>query len=128
MIQTRALSWQSMTDAPTGVRIYRLQGVLDDSEESHAFLTRARDDMRADPCSLLLDLGAVERVTSAGISVVLALHRAAVDAGRAVALAALSRRNEMILEIAQVFSYIPAFEDESAALEARAANGWDPRS
>lgn len=128
MIQTRALSWQSRDDAPTGVRIYRLQGVLGDSEESHAFLTRARNDLRADPRSLLLDLGEVERVTSAGISVVIALHRAAVDAGRAVALAALSRRNEMILEIAQVFSYISAFEDERAALEARAADGWDPRS
>jgi anti-anti-sigma factor len=126
MIQMEVLRWQTRTDALTGVRIYRLQGVLGDSEESHAFLTMARSDMRADPRSLLLDLGEVERMTSAGVSIVIAVHKAAAGAGHVVALAALSRRNEMILEIAQVFRFIPAFDDERTALESRAADGWNP--
>jgi anti-anti-sigma factor len=124
MIRMEVLRWQSRTDAPTGVRVYRLEGVLGDSEESLAFLTKARDDMRADPRRLLLDLGGIERMTSAGVSVVIAVHKAAAAAGHAVALAALSRRNEMILEIAQVFRYIPAFDDERAALDACAVDGW----
>jgi anti-anti-sigma regulatory factor len=124
MIQTETLRWHSRTDAATGVRVYRLEGVLGDSEESHAFLTAAREDMRADPRRLLLDLGGVVRMTSAGVSIVIAVHKAAVAADRAIALAALSRRNEMILEIAQIFSFIPAFDDECAALDACAADGW----
>jgi len=124
MIQAGALQWQCTTDAPSGVRIYRLRGVLTDSDESYAFLARARDDMRTDPRPLLLDLGAVEHVTSAGVGIVLAVYKSAAGAGRAIALAALSRRNEMILEIAQVPRFIAAFHDERTALESCAAGDW----
>lgn len=126
MIEMESLRWESRTDAPTGVRIYRLRGVLGDSEESHAFLSAAREHMHVEPRRLLLDFGGIERMTSAGVSVVIAVHKAAVAAGRTVALAALSRRNEMILEIAQVFRYLPSFDDERAALDACTADGWDP--
>jgi len=126
MIEMDVLRWESRTDAPSGVRVYRLRGVLGDSEESHAFLSAAREEMRAEPRRLLLDLGGVERMTSAGVSIVIAVHKAATAAGYTVALASLSRRNEMILEIAQVFRYLPAFDDERTALDACVADGWDP--
>jgi len=125
MIQTGALQWRSRTDAPTGVRIYRLEGVLTDSEESFAFLTRVRQDLRADPRPVLLDLAGVPRLTSTGVGIVLAVLKSARGAGHSIALATLSRHNEMILEIAQTARFVAAFADEHAALEGCAAGAWE---
>jgi anti-anti-sigma factor len=119
-----ALQWRTTMDAVTGIRIYRLKGVLTDSEESYAFLAHARGEMSADPRSLLLDLGGVEHVTSAGVGIVAAVYKAAANADRAIALAALSRRNELILEVVQLSRFIAAFADEHAALEGFAAGDW----
>ncbi len=123
-----ALLWQTTLDAATGIRIYRLNGALTDSEESYSFLANARTEMSADPRPLLLDMGGVEHVTSAGVGIVVAVYKAASDAKRAIALARLSRRNEIILEVVQLLRYIAAFEDERAALEGYAAAGWTPEA
>jgi anti-anti-sigma factor len=128
MIHGSALQWQTTMDAATGIRIYRLNGALTDSEESYTFLASARGEMSADPRPLLLDLGGVEHVTSAGVGVVAAVYKSASNANRAIALAGLSRRNELILEVAQLFRFIAAFDDERAALEGYAAGGWAPGS
>jgi hypothetical protein len=50
----------------------------------------------------------------------------AANADRAIALARLSRRNEIILEIVQLLRFIAAFDDERAALEGYATGGWAP--
>ena len=110
------------------MRIYRLNGVLTDSQESYTFLASARDEMSADPRPLLLDLGGVEHVTSTGVGIVAAIYKAAANANRAIALARLSRRNEIILEVVQLLRFIAAFDDERAALEGFAAGGWAPGS
>jgi anti-anti-sigma factor len=128
MTHRGALQWQTTMDAATGIRIYRLNGALTDSEESYTFLASARGEMSADPRPLLLDLGGVEHVTSAGVGVVAAVYKSASNANRAIALAGLSRRNELILEVAQLFRFIAAFDDERAALEGYAAGGWAPGS
>jgi anti-anti-sigma factor len=128
MTSRSALQWQTTMDAETGIRIYRLNGVLTDSEESYTFLASARGEMGADPRPLLLDLGGVERVTSTGIGIVAAIYKSASNANHAIALAGLSRRNELILEVTQLFRFIAAFDDERAALEGYAAGGWAPGS
>ena len=126
MAHGSALQWQTATDAATGIRIYRLKGVLTDSAESYAFLASARGEMSADPRPLLLDLGWMEHITSAGVGIVAALYKSASNADRAVALAGLSRRNELILEVTQIFRFIAAFDDEHAALAGYAAGDWTP--
>jgi anti-anti-sigma factor len=113
-------------DAATGVRIYHLNGALGDSEESYSFLANARGEMSADPRPLLLDLGGVEHVTSTGVGIVAAVYKSASDANRTIALARLSRRNEIILEVVQLLRFIAVFEDEHAALEGYASIGWAP--
>lgn len=128
MARGSALQWQTAMDAATGIRIYRLNGVLSDSEESYTFLASARGEMSADPRPLLLDLGGVEHVSSTGVGIVAALYRAAANANRAIALARLSRRNEIILEVVQLLRFIAAFDDERAALEGFTAGGWAPGS
>jgi anti-anti-sigma regulatory factor len=118
------LRWQTTTDATTGVRIHRLHGALTDSEECYAFLASARGEMSADPRPLLLDLGGVEQVTSTGVGIVTAVYKSAANANRAIALASLSRRNEIILEVVQLLRFIAAFDDERAALAGYAAGDW----
>jgi anti-anti-sigma regulatory factor len=103
-----------------------LNGALTDSEESYTFLASARDQMSADPRPLLLDLGEVEHVTSTGVGIVTAIYKSASVANRAIALARLSRRNELILEVVQLLRFIAAFDDERAALEGYATGGWAP--
>ena len=128
MTHGNALQWQTTTDAATGVRIYRLNGTLTDSEETYAFLASARGQMSADPRPLLLDLGGVEHVTSTGVGIVAAIYKSAANANRVIALARLSRRNELILEVVQLLRFIATFDDERAALEGYAAGDWAPRS
>jgi anti-anti-sigma factor len=128
MTHESTLRWQTTTDAATGIRIYRLNGALTDSDESYSFLASARGEMSADPRPLLLDLGGVEHVTSTGVGIVAALYKSAANADRTIALAGLSRRNEILLEVVQLFRFIAAFADERAALEGYAAGGWTPGS
>ena len=128
MTSGSALQWQTTMDAATGIRIYRLNGALTDSEESYTFLASARDEMSADPRPLLLDLGGVGHVTSTGVGIVAAIYKSASNANRAIAFARLSRRNELILELVQLLRFIAAFADERTALEGYATNGWAPGS
>ena len=124
MARESTLQWQTMMDAATGVRIYRLNGALTDSEECYTFLAIARGEMSADPRPLLLDLGGVGQVTSTGVGIVAAVYKSASNANRAIALAGLSRRNEIILEVVQLLRFIAVFHDEAAALEGYAAGDW----
>jgi anti-anti-sigma factor len=128
MTRVTALQWQTATDAATGIRIYRLAGALTDSEESYAFLASARGQMSADPRPLLLHLAGVEQVSSSGVGIVAAVYKAAANADRMIALAGLSRRNEIILEVVQLLRFIATFDDERAAIECYAADGWAPGS
>jgi anti-anti-sigma factor len=128
MVNGSALQWQTATAAATGVRVYRLNGVFTDSEESYAFLANARDEMSADPRPLLLDLAGVPHVTSTGVGIIAAVYKTAANANRAIALAGLSRRNEIILEVVQLLRFIVVFDDERAALEAYAVDHWAPGS
>jgi anti-anti-sigma factor len=128
MTHGSVLQWETTMDAATGIRIYHLNGALTDSEESYSFLANARGEMSADPRPLLLDLGGVEHVTSTGVGIVAAVYKSASDANRAIALARLSRRNEIILEVVQLLRFIAAFDDERAALDGYAADGWAPAS
>ena len=128
MANGNTLQWQTTTAAATGVRVYRLNGVLTDSEESYAFLANARDEMKADPRPLLLDLAGVEHVTSTGVGIVAAIYKSASNANRVIALAGLSRRNEIILEVVQLLRFITVFADERAALEGYAEDNWAPGS
>jgi anti-anti-sigma factor len=128
MASGNALQWQTTMDAATGVRICHLNGALTDSEESYTFLASARDEMSSDPRPLLLDLSGVERVTSTGVGIVAAVYKSASNANRVIALAGLSRRNEIILEVVQLLRFIDVFDDERAALEGYSADGWAPGS
>ena len=119
-----AFQWQITTDAATGVRVYALSGVLTDSEETYSFLASAREQMTADPRPLLLDLRGIGHVTSTGVGIVAALYKSASKADRAIALAGLSRRNEIILEVVQLLRFIAVFDDERTALEGYAVDRW----
>jgi anti-anti-sigma factor len=128
MATGNTLQWQTTTAAPSGVRVYRLNGMLTDSEECYSFLASARSEMSTDPRPLLLDLAGVEHLSSTGVGIVAALYKAAANTNHRIALAGLSRRNELILEVVQLLRFIAVFADERAALESYAADRWAQES
>jgi anti-anti-sigma regulatory factor len=62
------------------------------------------------------------------VGIVAAVYKSTANANRTIALAGLSRRIELILEVVQLFRFIAAFDDERAALEGYAVGGWAPGS
>ena len=130
MEERAASGWSCFPERGLGRECATAEGgiplLLPDSEESYAFLACARDEMSADPRPLLLDLAGVEHVTSTGVGIVAAIYKSAADANRAFALAGLSRRNEIILEVVQLLRFLVVFDDERAALEGYAADNWAP--
>jgi anti-anti-sigma factor len=118
------LQFEIKSDSSAGIRIYRLSGALTDSSESYAFLSRVRDDMAADDHAVLLQMEGLGQMTSAGVGVIAAIYTSARNANRLVALAALTRQSEMLLQIVSLNTLISVFKTEGEALGALVAGGW----
>jgi len=114
-----------VVDEVTGIRIYRMAGVLTDSRDAPKLIEVVRSDLRSDPRPILLDLSGVELMTSAGVGMVAAIFASAHNAGKAIALTGLNARTRQILTVVRMLQFIRAFENESEALAAHAAGGWE---
>ncbi len=125
MAYWKAMEWQVAVDAATGIRIYRLAGVLTDSLDAPKLIEAVHSDLRSDPRPILLDLAAVEMMTSAGVGMVAAIHASARNATKSLALTGLNHRVRQILTIVRLLQFIRAFENESQALAAYAGGGWE---
>lgn len=126
MTSWKALEWKTDLDGGTGVRIHHLTGVLTDSEGSYKFLSRALEESKQDPRPMLLDMAGVEHLTSAGVGVLAALYTSAQNAKTPIALAALTRRGQLILHVVHLESLVAIYDSVEGALAARTAGGWKP--
>src|SRR5438128_10054140 len=111
------MEWQTDFDPVTGVRVYRLAGILTDANDSFALIEQVRAEMRSAPHPVLLDLTGVE-LTSAGVGMVATVYTSAKNAGMALALCGLSRMTRVLLQITHLLEFIKAFDDEKQALDA----------
>ena len=99
MAHWKAMEWQGAVDVESGVRVYRLSGVLTDSRDAYALIETLRAELRADSRAVLLDLSGVEQLTSAGVGMVATLYSSARNANVEFALSGLTARSRRLLEI-----------------------------
>lgn len=124
MTRWKEMEWQVAVDAGTGIRLYRLAGVLTDSRDAARLIDLVRSDLRADPRPILLDFAGVELLTSAGVGMVAAIYTSAHNAVNAIAITGLNPRTRQILHVVRMLQFIREFEVESQALAAHAGGGW----
>lgn len=120
------LEWKTETDAKSGMRVHRLKGVLTDSPNSYAFLHGALEELKRDPRPMLLEMSGVEHLTSAGVGVLAALYTSTTNAKIPMALAALSRRGQLIIEVVNLHRLLAVYAGEGEAGAALAGAGWKP--
>lgn len=124
MTRWKEMEWQAAVDAGTGIRVYRLAGVLTDSRDAATLIDLVRSELQSDPRSILLDLTGVELLTSAGVGMVAAIYTSAHNAVRPLAIAGLNPRTRQILQVVRMLQFIRAFDDAPKALAAHAGGGW----
>ena len=125
MTRWKEMEWQATVDVVTGIRVYRLAGVLTDSRDAARMIELVRSEMRSDPRPILLDFTGVELLTSAGVGMVAAIYTSAHNARKTIALTGLNPRTRQILHVVRMLQFIRAFEDEQQALAAHAGGGWE---
>ena len=128
MAHWKAMEWQGAVDVKSGVRVYRLSGVLTDSRDAYSLIEELRAELRADSRPVLLDLAGVEQLTSAGVGMVATLYSSARNANVAFALSGLTPRSRRLLEIVHLFEFMRTFGDELEALAAYATGAWESRA
>lgn len=102
-------------DAP--VLAWRLSGVLTSSKEAYEFLETLRARLRTDPRSVILDLGKVEHITSAGVGIVAAAFTSATNVGAKLVLTGLPAQVKTVLNLVNFLAVIEHFGTEKEALD-----------
>ena len=100
--------------------VYRLAGRLIGSPRCYEFLEEVREDIRDGRVHVILDVGGLERVTSAGIGIVAAVYTSAKNAEGSLAVASAPGFLTQLLEIVCLRDLIPVFATEAEALAALA--------
>jgi anti-anti-sigma regulatory factor len=125
MTHWKAMEWQTAVDAASGIRVYRLAGVLTDSRDTFTFIEQVRTELRSDPRPVLLDLGGVGQLTSADIGMVATIYASAKNAKATLALSGLNAGARRLLDIVHLFEFIATFANEAEALAAHRREGWE---
>jgi anti-anti-sigma factor len=127
MTHWKAMEWQTDVDKGSGIRVYRLAGVLTDSRDSFTFIEQVRAELRSDPRPVLLDLREVGQLTSAGVGMVATIYASAQNAKAALALSGLNPGARRLLQIVRLLEFITTFKNEAEALAAHPGGGWELR-
>ena len=102
---------------PKGAHVvYRLSGVLGETQATYAFLEEVRRDIGTLPPKIVLNLQRVERLTSPGVGVIAACFTSAQNAGKRMVLAAVPKPHLRVLEVAGLTAVIPTAATEADAL------------
>jgi len=116
-------TWQKLeveraVDPRSHATMFRLKGVLTDSDEGLEFFETVRAEARAKPGSIVINLRDVDYITSAGVGVLASCYTSAMRSGANLALAELQTRPRAELRVVRLLTVIPEFETEQAALAA----------
>lgn len=101
--------------AGTGVTVFRLAGVLTNSRESYEFLDHVQNETRKKPMRVVLSLGGLDHVTSAGLGIIAACFTSITRSGGKMCLAGAEGRVRVILNVMRMLEVI-----ENAATEEEA--------
>jgi anti-sigma B factor antagonist len=101
-------------DAQTPV--WRVAGALYGTPEAYAFQNEVRERIVAGARRIVLDLGAVDRIDSSGVGILVAIMFSASNAGGSMVLAAIPPRVKNVLGIAMLLDRIEQADSVGAAL------------
>jgi anti-anti-sigma factor len=104
--------------AAPGILVYRLKGLLTNAPETYEFLEELRQRLREESPRAVLDLHGLERITSGGVGIIAACFTSAVNAEGKLALAAVPKPIEAILNIVCLLQVVPSFATEAQAIAA----------
>jgi len=107
---------ESLTDA--AMTLFRLSGKMTGTRECYDFLDEARKFLHDGGRLLLIDVSAVERVTSPGVGILAALHTTATRANARIALLAVPDSLAKLLKIVLLWDLLPHYATLQEALAA----------
>jgi anti-anti-sigma factor len=118
-VTSHELTVERSTDTGAGAMVFRLSGVLGETDVCFQLLDEIRRDIGTMPGRIVMNVKNVERVTSPGIGVIAACYTTAKNSGRAFVLASPPKQMRQVLEVCGLHGVIPQFASEKDALEAK---------
>ena len=108
---------RSVCEDPRAV-VYHLSGVLTDTKECYDFLEDVRKEIREGYLNVVLDLGKIPHVTSAGVGLLAACFTSAKNAGGRFCVVEVPERARVLLELVRLWDAIEHYATEEEALAA----------
>jgi anti-anti-sigma factor len=96
--------------------MWRLCGNFYDCKEAYAFLDAFRDDVKNSEAPIIVDLEAVDHMSSCGAGILAACYCSASNAKREMYLAGGSRRADAVLTVVGLTRVIETFPNREDAL------------
>ena len=104
------------TRTTDGIVVLDCSGRIVSGEESSLLRATVRKAISDNP-RILLNLGAVDYIDSAGLSTLVALRTTALNAGGAVKLTNLTKRVSDLLQMTRLLALFDVYNSEAEALE-----------
>jgi anti-sigma B factor antagonist len=110
------MTLKTSTDLRENVAIVRLNGNITLGESSGQLRDVVRQALAAGHKTVLLDLGGVAYIDSAGLGELVGSHATASSQGATVKLLHLQKKVQGLMQITKLTTIFETFEDESAAI------------
>jgi len=99
------------------VVVLRLSGVLDGTPDGQAFLEQVQQIAKVPPANVVLNLGGLGHIGSAGVGLLAACHNAVKSRRGRLCLTGITQRVEVLFKVAYLFDVIASAETEDAAVD-----------
>jgi len=107
-----------------GVTVFKLSGNLKGCPDSYRFLNRIREDMsRQGKTRIIIDLGGVVKIDSAGIGILASIVTSAEVSGASLVFSSIAKRVEKMIvsvRLMRVLDVVPTLNDAIVRLNAQA--------
>jgi anti-anti-sigma factor len=105
-----------ITEGGEPVAVFRLSGTWTDTHESYSFLESLQAETRRRPIRCVLNLEGLEHMTSAGLGILAACFTSVTNSKGRMALAGITGRVNVILNVMRMLEIIPNAQTENDAI------------
>jgi len=117
------MSLKTSTDVQSNVAIVRLVGNITLGEASSELRDAVRQTLAAGHNAILLDLGGVSYIDSAGLGELVGCHATVTNKGAALKLLNLQKKVQGLMQITKLTTVFETFDDEAKAVRAMQSAG-----
>jgi stage II sporulation protein AA (anti-sigma F factor antagonist) len=118
MKERRSMEVQREHHADADAMVFHLSGKMTGTRECYEFLDDLRDEVHAGSKNIVLDLKAVERISSPGIGILAACYTSVTRAGGRLCIVAVPEPVIALLKIVCLWDVLPRYASEQEALTA----------